>query len=97
MVQRLGGLMEIKDEERMAMIPLIAHELAMARLERIIKRMVAIIILLVGIIAFGVYEWTQFDYADITVDSRDLGNANYLGAGTSGVINNAANSRQKEN
>lgn len=37
--------MEIKDEERMATIPLIAHELAMARLERIIRRLIVIIIL----------------------------------------------------
>ncbi len=88
--------MEIKDEERMATIPLIAHELAMARLERIIRNLIAVIILLIGIIAFGVYEWTQYDYSDITVDSQNLGNANYLEAGTSGVINNAANSREKE-
>lgn len=81
--------MEIKDEERMAMIPLIAHELAMARLERIIKRLIVIIIILVGIIGMGVYEFMCCDFTDIVVDGEDGGVANYLKAGKNGVINNA--------
>lgn len=81
--------MEIKDEERMATIPLIAHELAMARLERIIKRLVVVIVILIGIIGVGVYELTKCDFTDVWVDSEDNGTANYLEAGTNGVINNA--------
>lgn len=89
--------MEIKDEERMATIPLIAHELAMARLERIIRRLIVIIIILVGIIGFGAYEWCQYDYSDVVIDSQDGGNANYLKAGADGVINNAEYSGTGEN
>lgn len=92
----LGGQMEIKDEERMATIPLIAHELAMSRLERIIKSLIVIIIILIAIIGFGVYELTYCDFQDITVDSEDGGVANYLNAGANGVINNAEDNRPNE-
>ena len=89
--------MEIKEEERMATIPLIAHQLDMARLERVIKWLVAVIVLLVVVIGIGVYEFTQYDYSDVYIDSEDKGNANYLEAGLNGVINNnAENSGQKE-
>ena len=81
--------MEIKDEERMATIPLIAHELDVARYLKIIKMLVAVIIILIGVLA---YNFFGYDYADITIDSRDKGNANYLEAGANGVINNASDS-----
>lgn len=81
--------MEIKDEERMAMIPLVAHELDVARYLKIIKMLVAVIIILIGVLA---YSFFGYDYADITIDSRDKGNANYLEAGANGVINNASDS-----
>lgn len=87
--------MEIKDEERLATIPLIAHELAMARLERIIRALVIVIVLLVGVIAYDAYQDAQYDYSDIVIDTQDGGNANYLNAGTSGVINDAKNSGAK--
>lgn len=81
--------MEMKDEERMAMIPLIVHELDVARYLKIIKWLVAVIIILIGVLA---YNFFGYDYADITIDSRDKGNANYLEAGANGVINNASDS-----
>lgn len=81
--------MEIKDEERMATIPLIAHELDVARYLKIIRMLIAVIVLLIGVLA---YNFFGYDYADITIDSRDKGTANYLEAGTSGVINNASDS-----
>lgn len=81
--------MEMKDEERMAMIPLIVHELDVARYLKIIKWLVAVIIILIGVLAYNFYG---YDYADITIDSRDKGNANYLEAGANGVINNASDS-----
>lgn len=68
------------------------HQYDMARLERIIKRLwitiLMLLILFAGTNALWIYEWNQYDYADITVDSNDGGNANYVQAGTSGVINN---------
>lgn len=81
--------MEMKDEERMAMIPLIVHELDVARYLKIIKWLVAVIIILIGVLAYNFYG---YDSADITIDSRDKGNANYLEAGANGVINNASDS-----
>ena len=81
--------MEMKDEERMAMIPLIVHELDVARYLKIIKWLVAVILILIGVLA---YNFFGYDYADITIDSRDKGNANYLEAGANGVINNASDS-----
>ena len=80
---------EIKDEERMATIPLISHQLDMARLERVIRWLVAIIVALIVVIGIGVYEFTCCDFADVVIDSDDGGAANYLKAGANGVINNA--------
>ena len=76
------------------------HQYDMARLERIIKRLWIIIIILLilfaGTNALWIYEWNQYDYTDITVDSNDGGNANYLQAGANGVINNAESDSQDE-
>lgn len=68
------------------------HQYDMARLERIVRRLwITLIILLMlfaGTNALWIYEWNQYDYGDIVVDSDDGGNANYLQAGANGVINN---------
>lgn len=84
--------MEMKDEERMATIPLIAHQLDMARLERVIKWLIAIIVLLVVVIGIGVYEIMGCDFSGVMLDSADGGVASYLNAGNDGVINNAEDS-----
>lgn len=88
--------MEIKDEERMATIPLIAHQLDMSKLMKIIGWLVAIIIIQAIAIGVGVYEFMSYDYADITVDGNDGSNAAYMGAGASGIINNGQSSGQEE-
>ena len=88
--------MEIKDEERLATIPLIAHELDVARYMIIIKWLLAIIAVLMVIIGIGVYELTSCDFTDVSIDSTEGGIANYLKAGTSGVINNAEDSSSRE-
>ena len=87
---------EIKDEERMATIPLISHQLDMARLYGVIKWLIAIIVALVLVIGIGVYEILSCDFADIVVDSEDGGVANYLKAGADGVINNAEDNSPRE-
>lgn len=88
--------MEIKDEERMAMIPLIAHELDVARYMKIIKMLVAVIIILIGVIAYDTYQDAQYDYSDVVIDTQDGGNANYLNAGANGVLNDAKNNSPRE-
>lgn len=88
--------MEIKDEERMAMIPLIAHELDVARYMKIIKMLVAVIIILIGVIAYDTYQDAQYDYSDVVIDTQDGGNANYLNAGANGVLNDAKNYSPRE-
>lgn len=81
-------------------IPSIDHQYDMARLERIIKRLwitiLALLILFAGTNALWIYEWNQYDYEDIVVDSNDGGNANYLEAGMNGVINNGPSDSQEE-
>jgi len=72
----------------------IVYEGTMARFERIIRRLIVVILILLGIIAFGIYEWTRYDYSDVLVDSDDGGNANYIGA--SGVINNGESESKVE-
>lgn len=81
-------------------IPSIDHQYDMARLERIIKRLwiiiIVLLILFAGTNALWIYEWNQYDYEDIVVDSNDGGNANYLQAGANGVINNGESDSQEE-
>ena len=72
----------------------IVYEGTMARLERTIRRLIVVILILLGIIAFGIYEWTRYDYSDVLVDSEDGGNANYIGA--NGVINNGESESKVE-
>ena len=78
----------------------IDHQYDMARLERIIKRLwiiiLALLILFAGTNVLWIYEWNQYDYSDIVVDSQDGGNANYLEAGMNGVINNGPSDSQDE-
>lgn len=80
-------------------VSFLVHEYDMARLERANRRQFWTIVLLVLIIfaqfALGMYERSLYDYAELTIDSQDGGNANYIGA--SGVINNGEGSSQKEN
>ena len=85
------------EKNDMPNIPFIAYEYTMARFERTIKRLIAVIVLLViGLVvtnALWIYEWNQYDYSDVTVDSQDGGNANYIGA--SGIINNGEGRSQE--
>lgn len=79
-------------------VPFIVYEGTIARFERTIRRMVIVIILLIVAFfatnALWIYEWNQYDYKDVTVDSRDGGNANYVGA--RGVINNNAEDKSED-
>lgn len=81
-------------------IPYFVYERTMARFERTIKRL--IIVIIIAVIALfasnmaWLYECNSYDYADVTVDSKDGGNANYLQAGASGVINNGSSGSQEE-
>lgn len=73
-------------------VPFIVYEGTIARFERTIKRLVILvgitILLLFASNAIWIYEWNQYEYTDVTVDSQDGSNAAYMGAGASGVINN---------
>lgn len=73
-------------------VPFIVYEGTMARFERTVKRLIILIgitiLLLFASNAIWIYEWNQYDYADVTMDNTDGGNANYMGANASGVINN---------
>lgn len=80
-------------ENNQLMIPYIAHESAMDRLERTNKRMfVGIIILIIAFLlsnAMWLYNWMQYDYVDtfeVDVKSDGDGIANYIG--DDGDINN---------
>jgi len=88
--------MDIKDEERMATIPLIAHQFGMERLMRVIKMLVAIIICLCAMLAYCVWEMNSYDYADVSLDSTGSGISNYIEAGHNGAIANGERSSKEE-
>ena len=73
-------------------VPFIVYEGTIARFERTVKRLLILvgitILLLFATNAIWIYEWNQYDYTDVTMDNTDGGNANFMGAGASGVINN---------
>lgn len=79
-------------------IPYIAHEGAMARMERTVKRLIITVailaIMLFACNACWLYAWCQYDYegSAVTVDGKD-GNANYIG--NDGEINNGENSSEE--
>lgn len=72
------------EEKRHEPVPYLAYESAMARNERTVKRLIAVIVVMVLLLAgtitgFLVYL-SQYDFtgADITIDAAD-GHANYIG------------------
>lgn len=73
-------------------VPYIVYEGTIARFERTVRRLIIVlavtILLLFASNAIWIYEWNQYDYCDVTMDNTEGGNANYMGAGASGVINN---------
>ena len=81
-------------------IPYIAFEAEMARHERTIKRLLIALAVSVALIFVSNIAWlcffNQFDIEGETVqlESREDGNASYMGAGASGVIDNG---RSKSN
>lgn len=75
-------------------VPYIVYEGTMARFERTVKKLI-IVIVIMALALFAtnmawLYAWNLYDYesTNIIVDGESKGNANYLGAGASGVIHN---------
>lgn len=73
-------------------VPYIVYEGTIARFERTVRRLIIVlavtILLLFASNAIWIYEWNQYDYSDVMMENTDGGNANFMGAGASGVINN---------
>lgn len=75
-------------------VPYIVYESTMARFERTIRRLIIVIAIAVVVIFASnmawLYAWNMYDYesASVIVDGESNGNANYMGSGASGTINN---------
>lgn len=82
------------NENKVEPVPYIVHESAMAREERkeknLVKALVLVVLLLFASNALWLWAWTSYEYVgeEVTVESKDKGNANYIGANASGVIYN---------
>ena len=80
-------------------VPYIVYERTMARFERTIKRLMIVIIISIVVLfasnAAWLYTWNQYDYSEVTVDSKNGGNANYIGA--SGIISNGESGSKEKN
>lgn len=91
--EQLGGTMEEKT------VPYVVYEGTMARFERVVKRLTILLIIVITVLFASniawLYVWNQYDVSAVVVDSEDGGNANYLEAGMSGVINNAESDSNK--
>lgn len=69
------------------MVPYIAFEGAMARNERIVKRLIIALIIAISLMfasnGIWLYAWLQYDYAydeyTVEVDTEEGGDANYIG------------------
>lgn len=86
----------------MEQIPYIAFEGEMARYERTIKRLLVALIISIALLFASNVAWlwffNQFDYASdmVSLDSSEEGNASYMGAGASGVIDNGRSESQDD-
>lgn len=86
-----------EQEKEILMIPFVKAEADCARYERIICRLIGLIILLIicftAYIAYDKWQDGQWDYTDEIIEDVDLmgedGNTNYIKNG--GVINNGEN------
>ena len=78
-------------------VPYLVYQGTMARFERTIKRLVIAlaitIVLLCASNFYWAYFWSMCDFSDVTIDSQDGGNANYIGE--NGVINNGESDSQE--
>lgn len=88
------------NDEKMC-VPYIVYEGEMARQERHIKRLIIMLaIMLVLFFASNMawlYVWNQYEYVDedVTVDSQDGGNANYIG-NDGDIVNGISNGKKAE-
>lgn len=88
------------NDEKMC-VPYIVYEGEMARQERHAKRLIIMLaIMLVLFFASNMawlYVWDQYEYVDddVTVDSQDGGNANYIG-NDGDIINGISNGKKAE-
>lgn len=66
-------------------VPYLIYEATQARNERTIKKLIIVVVIAIALMfisnAIWLYAWMQYDYIseDVTVDSQDGGNANYIG------------------
>lgn len=71
-------------------VPYLVYQGTMARFERIIKRLIVLMgvmmILFTGYVIYDQYTDSLYDYANVDLNSEDGGNASYVDG--SGVINN---------
>ena len=83
-------------------IPFYGFEAEMVRYERIIKRLLTALVVSIALIFISNMAWlwffNQFDIIGDTVqlESREEGNASYMGAGASGVIDNGRSESQND-
>lgn len=73
------------DDEKVLMVPYIVYEATMSRLERTIKRLFILIVMLIICLVGSNIAWTtyvsQFDYVDYTQDGDGINNVNFGGQG----------------
>lgn len=87
-------------EEKNINVPFYAYEAALERKDKLVKKLIIIIIALIisffltfsATTIFYIYQITKYNYSDdyILVDSENQGNANYIG--NDGDINNGTSS-----
>lgn len=83
-------------------VPYIVFQETMARFERTIKRLIIAITIAIAMLCLSnmawLCAWNLYDYesTSVIVDGESKGDANYIGAGASGVINNGESGSKEE-
>lgn len=92
------------EEDKTLTVPYIVYEGSQVRHERTVKRLIIVIILLAVMVfatnALWLYVWNQYEYVDEGIDidlqGDDGGNANFIGRGLNGVLNNGESDSQDQ-
>lgn len=90
----------VDEKAEVSTIPYVVFESCQARNERHIKRLMIIIVILIGLLFISNVLWlwyeSSYDYADYEVTADNSSNANFIGSDMEGDINNGGKNKSED-